>query len=190
MTHLRRRPALTRFRHSCAGAAAIEFGLVAPFFILIMAGAVDFGGAIYAKFCVESAVSASANYALVNAGAASSTSGSSLAGNLAALLAGNSSSSTTAGKVTVNNGPAAVLNNGTIAKSGTASAADSCYCPTGSGSTLAWGSPVACGSGCGDGSFAGKFIEISASRSYSPIFTNYGIGVGDMIAARAVVQVQ
>jgi len=78
----------------------------------------------------------------------------------------------------------------TIALGGTASNADSCYCPAGSGSSLTWGSTFTCGNSCSAGGLAGKFVAITASRTYTPIFSSYGIVKNGTLSATAVVETQ
>lgn len=92
--------------------------------------------------------------------------------------------------MTVNNGSVATLRDGTITKTGSAATSASCYCPSVSGGTLSWGGQQACGSACGNGGLAGKFVEIHAERTYKPFFINYGIGVNGTVSSRAVVQTQ
>ncbi|WP_341872086.1 TadE/TadG family type IV pilus assembly protein [Methyloferula stellata] len=183
--------AFASFRRHRGGASAVEFALVLPLFGLILAGVADFGGALYAKFGLDSAVAAAANYALVNATNVNSTSGASLATNLATILASARATNWATGTVVVNNGPSATVNSsGTVTSGGTASKADLYYCPTGSGASVAWGSSVAQGVSCTGGGTAGKFITIVARRSYNPIFSSYGLVKNGTITAAAVVQAQ
>ena len=62
-------------RATARGVAAVEFALVTPIFCLLLAGIVDLGGALYTKFKLDSAVTAGANFAQVNAGNVSSANG-------------------------------------------------------------------------------------------------------------------
>ncbi|BCJ92407.1 hypothetical protein IZ6_31420 [Terrihabitans soli] len=162
-----------------------EFAIVIPVLLLIIAGTVDFGRAIYSKFRLESAVSASANYAMVNSAQVAAGTGPALAGNLATILLSNTSTAVT-GKVTVNNGPVSQLSGGTVSNSGTASRADSCYCPTASSGAINWGSAVTCGAACPAGGLAGKFVEITAEYPHKPMF----LARDPRLTARAVVQTQ
>lgn len=181
---------LARFAKARSGAAAVEFVLMAPILVFVMVAMVDFGRAIYLKSSIESVVSAGANYALVNGSLVTATNAGTLSGNVAVLLSGNSSASPVSGKVVVNNGSTATLSSGTIVKTGTASNADSCYCPTISGTAVTWGIATACGSACAGGALAGKFVEVRAQRTYAPIFSGYGIALNNTVSARAMVQTQ
>lgn len=84
---------LRNFASAVHGSAVVEFAIIAPLFILIMAGVVDFGRGVYTKFAVESAVSSSANYALVNASSVSASGADTLSQTLATILSGNSANS-------------------------------------------------------------------------------------------------
>ncbi len=159
------------FRAQKSGASAVEFALMAPVFCLIFAGVGDFGGALYAKFGLDGAVSAAANYALLNAANVNSTAGASLASNVATILGSARAADWATGSVVVNNGPTASIDSsGTVTSGGTVSNANNYYCPTGSGASVAWGSSMASGSNCTGGGIAGKFVTIVAHRTYNKIF--------------------
>ena len=77
--------ALTRFlRRETAGVSAVEFALVSPVLIVILAATVDIGASLKAKFDLSSAISAGSNYALLGADKVSSTGGGTLAANIMA----------------------------------------------------------------------------------------------------------
>ena len=174
------------------GGAAVEFALVTPIFCLLLAGIVDLGGALYTKFKLDSAVTAGANFAQVNALNVSSTNGQTLANNIATIVETSQGSSWADDGVVVNNGPSSTVSGGTATTSGTAANADACYCPSGSPGSFTWGSSTTCGSACPgtNTGYAGKFVTITASHSYTPIFSSYGIVQNDTITASAAVQVQ
>ena len=92
----------------------------------------------------------------------------------------------------VNDGPSTTVSGGTPSSGGTASNADLCYCPTGTVGAFTWGSSATCGTACPgtNTGFAGKFVTITASRAYTPIFSTYGIVQNNTISASAAVQVQ
>jgi Flp pilus assembly protein TadG len=178
------------FASDARGVAAVEFALAAPVVIMIMVALVDLGSVLFIRFQLDSAVAAGANYALVNGSSVSSTNGAALASTLAGVVASSQGTNSAASTITVNNGPAASSSGGTVTPSGTASSADSCYCPTGSGSGIAWGSAQTCGTTCTGGGYAGKFVVLSASRSYSPLLTGYGFANSGTVSTTSVVQVQ
>lgn len=182
---------LNALRLSDAGTAAVEFAMLSPVFLLLVAATVDIGGALYTKFRVDAAVSAGANYALVQNANVSSTGAPDLSTKIANLLSSSSATANTSGAVVINNGTTATLNaSGAASTSGSAAAADSCYCPTGSGASLVWGDAVTCGGACSNGSIAGKFVSIVARQNYTPFFANYGIVQDGAISSSAVVQTQ
>ncbi len=171
------------------GVAAVEFAVLAPVFGLVFAGMADLGGVLYTQFRLNAAVSAGANYALINAASVSSTSGATLSSTIAAVVENNAGSNWANDTVVVNNGPSTTITSGASSAGGTASSADSCYCPTLS-STIAWGAAVTCGSACAGGGLAGKFVTITASRTYQPLFSNYGIVQAGYITVSTSVETQ
>jgi Flp pilus assembly protein TadG len=170
---------------SNAGVSAVEFALVAPILCLILAVTIDFGSLVFTRIGLTQAVSASANYAMVHSSGATSTNGAALANSLAAIIPSNLDAT-----ITVNNGPTAQRTNGALSLSGTASYADLCYLPTGSAPAVTWGKAMTCGTVVLGGGLAGKFVIISASRSYTPLFGNYNIVQGGLISSSAIVQIQ
>jgi len=192
MTNPLRTLGLQAFAGDRRGVAAVEFALVTPIFCLLLAGIVDLGGALYTKFKLDSAVTAGANFAQVNAANVSSTNGQTLANNIATIVETSQGSGWADDGVVVNNGPTATVSSGTSTASGTATNADACYCPTGTPGSFTWGSSTTCGNPCPgtNTGYAGKFVTITASHSYTPIFSSYGIVQNDTISASAAVQVQ
>jgi Flp pilus assembly protein TadG len=172
------------------GIAAVEFALFTPVLCLLLAGVVDLGGALYTKFKLDSAVTAGANLAQINASSVSSTGGQTLASNIATLVETSQGSGWADNSVVVNNCPSTTVTGGTSANGGTASNADACYCPTGTPGAFTWGSSQTCGTTCPTSGYAGKFVTITASRQYTPIFSTYGVVQNDTISVSAAVQVQ
>lgn len=188
----RRRRFAAAFARDRSGVAAVEFALISPTIILILVGLIDLGGVLYTRFQLDASLSAGTNYAMVNGASATSTSGAALASTLAGLVSSGQSSNWADSSVTVNGGPTAASSGGTVTTGGTASNADACYCPTGAASSgVTWGAAKTCGSACTGGGFAGKFVVLSASRNYSPIFTGYGmVSQSGTITIASMVQVQ
>ncbi len=174
------------------GIAAVEFALLTPVFCLLLAGVVDLGGALYTKFKLDSAVTAGANYAQINASNVSSSNGAALATNIATIVETSQGSAWADDGVVVNNGPTAATTSGAQTTGGAASNADACYCPSGAVAAFNWGSSTTCGAPCpGSASgYAGKFVTITATKTYTPIFSSYGLVQNNTITATAVVQVQ
>jgi Flp pilus assembly protein TadG len=176
-------------RHN-AGVAAMEFGLLAPLFVMIFAGTVNVGDAVVVQTQLDGAVAAGMNYALVHASSVGSANGATLASSIATLVstsAGGTAANTT---VVVNNGPTVTITSGTSASSGTASNADLCYCPTGSPSSWTWGTAVTCGNSCTGGGTAGKFVTVTASYAFTPFFTAFNFGQSSTISIGSVAQTQ
>ncbi len=172
------------------GIAAIEFAVIAPLFCLLFVAAIDIGSAIYTRFKLDAAVSAGANYALINAANVNSTGGATLGSNISAIVENSVSSGYANEVIAVNNGPTVTVSGGTSTTGGTNSPADSCYCPTGTTTALTWGAAQTCGSACTGGGVAGKFVTIVATRTYNPIFSSYGLIANNTITASATVETQ
>lgn len=181
---------LRRLDAAAGGGAALEFAFIAPVLCLLLAGVIDLGNVLYVRFRLDSAVSAAANYAVVSAANVSSTGGATLAANLATIVEASQGAGWADTTAVVNDGPSVAITGGATATSGTASAADGCYCPTLSGSTVAWGSATSCGTTCASGATAGKYVAVTASHAYSPLFSSYGVVKDGTVSASAVVRVQ
>lgn len=180
---------LMRFWRARSGAAAIEFAILMPILGLILAAAIDFGSLIFAKSRIEAAVSGSANLAIVRATQVNEAGSTQLAQTLAAYIGG--SGAVDEATVTVNAGPSSRFSGSSVTTTGTAAAAAACYCPTvDSSGIVAWGGTATCGNACGSGGFAGRFVAITASRAYSPLFSNYGVVSNGNIVVNAIVQAE
>jgi Flp pilus assembly protein TadG len=179
-----------RFRRDRSGASALEFALLAPVFLLILAGVVDIGALLHTKFRLNSAIAAGSNYALVNGQDISEDEGADLALNIAKVLAGEQPFSSGSSMVVVNNAEQVQVTGGVATTASLPGNGDACYCPTKTNGTVAWGSAATCGSVCASGGVAGKFVLISISKPYSPMFGGYGFTEADQITVSAVVQGQ
>lgn len=176
------------FERSREGTSAVEFAILAPVFALIFGVTMDLGGVLFVNFTLNNALSSATNYTLLNAANVNSTSGATLASSAGSIIANSRSTGWANAVVVVNNGPTATVTSGTVAASGTASNADSCYCPTVSGSTVTWGAAVTCASACSGGGLAGKFVSFTATRAYQPIFSTYGIVNQGTLTTTAIAQ--
>lgn len=172
------------WRSATGGASAIEFALLAPILALTLAATLDFGLVVYIRLSLNQAVSAAANYAMVNADTVS-TNGAALASNLAAIVPNGNDVT-----IVVNNGPTLQRISGVVTSSGSQSNASACYCPKLDGDTLSWGNQSACGAACATGAAAGQYVVATAAEAYSPMFSGYGIVQNGMISVRSIVQVK
>ena len=171
------------------GVSAVEFALVSPVLILILAGAVDLGGAIYTKFQLDCAVNAAIDYAMVNASSVNSTAGPALASTMAALVSNAQGPSAANASITVNGGPTSTTGGSSAGAGGAASAANSCYCP--SGPPRPWtGARLDLRRVLQRGRLAGKFVLVQASTAYAPIFSGFGFMNSGQITSSSIVRVQ
>lgn len=170
------------FLRDARGMTAVEFALTAPVFIACMVGVADFGGMIAAKLDLNNSVSAGANFVQVKSTDISSANGASLASNTARIVANMRAANYASSSIVVNNGPTASMTNGSLSSGGSASAADACYCPTQTGGAVTWGAAQSCGSARTGGGIAGKFVAITATRTYTPIFFSFFRGTMSELA--------
>jgi Flp pilus assembly protein TadG len=179
-----------RLDASCKANASVEFAMVFPVLLVSLAAAIDMGGLLSLRLQLETAVTAATNYALVSNANVSSANGAALASNLSVILTANIGNPITAGSIIVNNGPSVTITNGTSVTGGTAANADLLYCPTGTTNPWSWGSSVPANTTCALGGPAGKFVTVSVSARYTPIFSSYGFVQGNIVSASAIVQTQ
>lgn len=189
----RPRAGLGGWRSDRRGSAFVEFGLLTPIYLLVIGGVIDIGRAISMEFNLSAGVTAATNFALNNASNSNSTNGQTLANNLANILASSYSTGWANATVVVNNGPSAsITNGGAIVTSGTASNANSFYCPTGSVKVgITWGTAYAsAGTSCSTGGpLSGNFIVLSATKSFATLVLPTSM-MSNSFTVSAVVQVQ
>jgi Flp pilus assembly protein TadG len=173
-----------------SGMAAIEFAFLVPVFLILLMGVVDMGQLFYCYYRLDQAVAAGSQYAALNAGNVNSTSGASLATSIATVVENANGSAWANDTVIINNGPTVAVTNGSATSGGTASNADSCYCPTGSASTWSWGSSMSCGANCPSSGEAGKFVTISAQYNYVPLLRIFRFITPSTLTKTAAVQVR
>jgi len=172
------------WRSSTGGASAIEFALLAPILVLALAATLDFGLVVHIRLSLNQAVSASANYAMVN-GADVPTNALALADSLGAIVpSGNDVT------IVVNNGPTLRRVAGVVTRSGSQPAASACYCPRFDSNALAWGSQTTCGDACAAGGTAGQYVVVTAAETYSSMFSGYGVVENGAISVRSIIRVK
>jgi Flp pilus assembly protein TadG len=188
----RMRAKLGAWRRDRRGSSFIEFGLLAPIYLLVIGAVIDIGRVINIEFNLSSGVSAAANFALNNAANATSTNGQTLATNLANIVASSHSTGWANATVVVNDGPStSITNGGSPVTSGTAANANNFYCPTGSIKVgITWGSAQS-GQGvtCTNNSLSGKFVVLTATKSFTALILPPSI-IANSFTVSAVVQVQ
>lgn len=155
------------------GVAAIEFAIYGTVFLTILAATVDIGLLLFTQSELDAAVSAGAQYA-ANSAAVVATDPSGLNTSISDIVNNSSGSGWATSTVNVNNG----------------NDATGCYCPTGTPGDWSWGSTVTCGSACAGGGLGGQFVTITASRSFSPIFSGFGFVPAGTVSRSALVETQ
>ena len=172
------------------GTAAVELALISPMLLILLAGIIDFGRVYRQEIELSSAVAAASQYALLNAANVNSSGAARLAAAISGIVAGGNGAGWGNASVTVNGGSTSTVTSGTTTAGGTASNADNSWCPTGTAASLSWGTAVAGGSTCANGTTAGKFVTISGSRAFVAIFGGYGLIGGTTLHQSTIVQSQ
>lgn len=186
-TDLRARRA-RRFSTSQAGASAVEFAVLAPILLLILAAIIDLGTLVYTRMQIESAISAATAYAFANAENVSGENGGSLGLGMTKLLVARLGGDISA-DIVVNNGPRQSYAEGQIASSGSASQASQCHCLQNNGGALTWVT-TSCGAACVAGGTAGRFVSITVRKPYQPLFYDYGMTQNSQAMGAAIARLQ
>lgn len=172
------------------GTALVEFTLVLPILVLLLAMAIDFGAVLHTRFRLNASVSAGANYALVHGGEATPSGAPALARSIAALVADSQGPDWANASTLINDGPSAKRDAHGMSEEGNADYVNDCYCLTGNPETPVWGSAVSCWEECPSGGYAGRFVLIEAHHGYTPVFSNYGVVSDGRLSVQAIVRIQ
>jgi Flp pilus assembly protein TadG len=172
-----------------SGVSTVEFAMLSPVFILILAATVDFGLVLHKRLQLNSAVSAATNYTLLQGSELDSTNAQELANKTAAVLVG-SGSGTWNTTVLVNNAVKLTVKDGTATSTSGGGSADLCYCPERTGAAITWGAAVTCGDVCPSGGIAGKFVHITLASTHEPIFSGFGLVDSGAVVVETMLQAQ
>lgn len=155
-----------RFRPGRAGVAALEFALVTPFLLAILAGLADFPLAFWYRMAVISAVEGGANYAFAVEQNASGTHGSLSPGDVrnAVLAAGGLPDM----NVTVGSASTNCIQSGPVS------------------SLIA----VPVDGTCADGTMPGTYMTIAASYRYASLMPFYAMVAPTSLTDMAMVRLQ
>lgn len=167
------------------GSVAVEFALVAPVLMFVLAGVIDIGSATHAKLSLDARVTTAAEYAVFQTVPSEQDSANDLAGKLAGFLQGEASGTA---DVIINNAARAQWTGTALTTSSLPGDVTACYCPSLVQGDLAWGPAAECGTLCADGDTAGQFVQISATTQHVTFFPGYAFIDGDTVEARSVVR--
>lgn len=167
-----------------SGSAGVEFALIAPVFVLLLAIIFEIGLFIRAKSDLVSALSAAANQTLAVSATIDDTSAQGVATMLVALV--DQSGRSVA--VLLNNAVSAESVDGIVTVQANDNAIDACFCPTRTDATLIWGQPVGCGTLCTDSTTAGRFVLIGASATFNPVLGQFGVLTPQMLQNSVTVR--
>lgn len=171
------------------GAAAMEFALLVPVMALLLFAAVDFGNVMYTRIRLSASMAAGSSYVISRASDVSTTSAADLATTTANVVGNATGTDWAKVRVVVNNGPRADKETGNATLTSNPDVATTnglCYCPS---STTSFGSSATCGTVCGSGGIAGRWVRISAQRRVYRVFSTYGlVNDGAYMTMAAMVQ--
>ncbi|WP_176224293.1 TadE/TadG family type IV pilus assembly protein [Maritimibacter sp. HL-12] len=172
-------------RQNDSGSIAVEFALVAPVLMFILAGVIDIGSATHAKLSLDARVTTTAEFALLQTTPGDQAAAEDLAVRLVNLLRGGADETA---EVVVNNAASAAWNGSEVTTASRPGDASMCYCPTLMENDIAWGQATDCGTPCASGDSAGHFVQVSATTRHSTIFPGYAFIDGDRVETRSVLR--
>jgi len=176
---------ISKFGCNQDGNIAIEFALLAPVLLLIVAAVVDIGSAGILSQRLNVKANAAADYILLQAAPEDKDAATTLATSLVGLLqtGGNAIA-----EVDINNAVAARWADESLTTSTGGGDLTRCYCPSSSQGTVAWGPPVDCDTICTAGETAGQFVNISLGTPYIPLFPAFGFWDNDTVEVSAMIR--
>ena len=151
---------MNSFCNNRSGIAAVEFALLLPVFALLCVGGIDFGMAFDAKLRLSTAVGEGAQFAFLTGTGVQATQVQTVV---------QSASTLSPVSVAVTYSP------------------NACYCLAGSPAAL---SGQTCGTSCANGSPAGKYLSITATYTYQPIFPSYALLANPVLSEAVTVRLQ
>lgn len=171
-----------------AGSPAVEFALIAPLFLLVVAATFDVGSIVHSKFRLNAQVSSAASYSQNQGNLIVDNTAANFAATVA-TLASNGTNSVDA-MVVLNNAMSAAITHGAMTTADSSGLMAQCYCPARVNNAVVWGAQKTCQATCTDGTSAGRFIEIRASASYVAMFEGLGLTENGTISADALVRIE
>lgn len=176
-----------RFCRHAAGASAVEFALLSPIILLLLAAVVDFGLWINARGRLEAALSGAATHVMASGQQAEIAALLELgqtAVNILALQAGDDAVI----RGVIDNALHFDVANGRPGVSGDEGALGTCYCPSRQAGGIDWGAALACAAPCPDGEgVAGRYMSLAVTVPYASIFAGHGLVRTDRIQLEALV---
>lgn len=163
-----------RFKRNQRGASAIEFALITPVILLLLAAVVDFGLLVHNRSTLETAASSAVSYALAKGQDLKASNAQTYVATIADIASRQLDADVRV-DVILNR---TLVNSRTEAgptQGGTSSVANQCHCPTRSAGVIEWGDTIRCNAPCSEGGFAGRFLTVRASKRYQPLFFEFGL---------------
>ena len=151
-------------RRGREAASALELAILAPVFIMLLIGIVDFSFAFYSRLQLAAAIATGLEYAYTDGQNLTSSTVAAYLGDVGGVVRNSSSLTLNTATVLFNN----ASDNSNFG---------SCYCISNAGT---W-TKTNCGTSCStNGPTAGKFVTITATYVYQPIFASPFLGAGTL----------
>lgn len=183
------RQIFSKFRNSERGASAIEFALIAPIVLVLLAAVVDFGLLLQNRSSMEAATSSAMSYALAKGQDLKADNAVSYVATVAEIASRQLGGDVEV-DITLNRTLVALKTGAGLTQSGSGGAANLCYCPTRRGAAIDWGNSVACTATCPAGGLAGRFLAIKVVRPYQTLFFDYGIASDGTVTVETLAGLQ
>jgi Flp pilus assembly protein TadG len=160
---------IRRSRHNLGrkGGSAVEFALLSPGIMLLLAWGIDLGLMTHARGALNNAVSVGAQYAYISGLGVLATDVRKIISDTAGLLDASGLNGVTTQVV----GPG-------------------CYCVSKAGATPVLTVALTCTATCPDGSIAGGYISVTASYTYTPMMPLLNAMVSTVLSEHATVRIK
>jgi Flp pilus assembly protein TadG len=165
--------------------------LLMPVLAVMMFAAIDVGNVMYTRIRLSTTIAAGTSYVTTRSADVANTNADDLARSTANIVGNANGTDWARAKVIVNNGPEALKNTGNSALTNSTTPGTTnglCYCPT---SNSNFGAAATCGTICGTGGVAGRWVRISAQRRVWRLWSTYGLlADGQYMTKIAMVQTE
>lgn len=178
-----------RFCRNQLGASAVEFALLTPIILLILAAVMDLGLWINARTKLESALSSASTHVMASGQQANTDALGELTQTAVGILVQQVGEKATI-SATIDDAVRVSYAAGGYSTSGTESDLGRCFCPALQSEGFDWGPAQACGTPCpSSDAFSGRYMSLSVSAPYTSIFGSNVVKI-DRVTTGALVNYQ
>lgn len=174
------------------GTAAVEFSLILPIFLILLAGIVDIGLALNWKLAAETRLSSTANFIITKDFSFDPNEEATFLSEIGNFLSQTSIQNYSAQEdvffINLNNSISLTASSGVASQNDSPGEVTSCYCPTGVNATFSWGNELNCDTICQDGNTAARYATIMIENTDPLTFFPRFIFSPDLISTQTVVK--